>query len=628
MNNNLSLFNKRFPSLYKNILPFANNFTPEKIPGLELFTARNGSITAKYNGINLHSTYNPEKESEKLAKVDTIIQAETLVFYGFSLGYLPNICATLYPKKNIVLIENDPFWLLLAFSVMDWTPVLHQNSCVFFMQAPTQIIIGVLEQLGLNTCTHIAPDSQIAHNKQYFSSIQELVTRNRKKQDINEATLEKFSNLWLRNLCTNIKEELGKHGGITKYKDCIKQTPDIPALLLAAGPSLERVLPYLSDLYERCIIICVDTALQACLSTGVQPHFIVLVDPQYWNSRHLDRLKAPESILITESAAYPSVFRFQCKEIVLCSSMFPLGQYIENYTGKNGTLAAGGSVASSAWDFARYIGCQTIFTAGLDLGFPQKKTHSKGSTFEERTLRQANRLQNTETKNARSLYSINSCIKEDYNKNTILSDERMSMYAWWFESKLVQFPRIQTKTLTPESLYIPGIEKSSVEQALMLTPKKTKILSILKSIQEETRQSCLDRQKKIDTALSDIKSSLQQLKIFTKNAKKICNDNLEKIQNSDGKNITNKTIKETFEQLTSIDKHIKESTVAPLAALVFPTSKKLDKIYAEARKDTICTTSTNYLNSYIGILQQSEVMYCEIERTINLHFDLLFSQVS
>ena len=80
------------------------------------------------------------------------------------------------------------------------------------------------------------------------------------------------------------------------------------------------------------MIVCVDTALHACLKQNVEPDFIILTDPQYYASLHLEFLSSPSSILITEIAAYPSVLRFRCKETVLYSSMFPIGQFFEGKT--------------------------------------------------------------------------------------------------------------------------------------------------------------------------------------------------------------------------------------------------------------------------------------------------------
>ena len=99
---------------------------------------------------------------------------------------------------------------------------------------------------------------------------------------------------------------------------------------------LYEVITQLPRLADRCVVIAVDTALRACLSAGVQPDFTILVDPQYWNWRHLDGTRAAGSVLITESAAWPAVFRYPARDIFLCSSLFPLGKYLESRIGRKG----------------------------------------------------------------------------------------------------------------------------------------------------------------------------------------------------------------------------------------------------------------------------------------------------
>ena len=59
---------------------------------------------------------------------------------------------------------------------------------------------------------------------------------------------------------------------------------------------------------------------------------------------------------------------------------------------ENESLSAGGSVATTAWDFARFIGCNPIIMAGLDLAFTQNKTHSLACKFEKDAMFLSNRF--------------------------------------------------------------------------------------------------------------------------------------------------------------------------------------------------------------------------------------------
>jgi hypothetical protein len=224
------------------------------------------------------------------------------------------------------------------------------------------------------------------------------------------------------------------------------------------------LLPVLSEIKKRCVLICVDTALRSCLRAGVEPDFVVLADAQFWNARHLDGLQSPSSVLVTEVAAYPTVMRFVCKEIVLFDSAYPDGKGFEKRYGSKGKLGAGGSVATTAWGFARFLGCREIFFAALDLGFPYKRSHARGSTFELQSHRESGRLAPAETFGIRALFSTKSVHCTDYNGNPVLSDERLRLYAWWFESKVAEFSQIKTWSLTAESCAIPGVEFFAAEE--------------------------------------------------------------------------------------------------------------------------------------------------------------------
>ena len=116
--------------------------------------------------------------------------------------------------------------------------------------------------------------------------------------------------MWVRNLLSNLDRFAGNPGiGVAQNR-----FPGVPALVMAAGPSLDEVLPHLKALKEHMLIVAVDTSYRFCKNQGVEPDFLVSVDPQYWNSRHLDWLEREQTILVSESSAHPRVFRSEGKE--------------------------------------------------------------------------------------------------------------------------------------------------------------------------------------------------------------------------------------------------------------------------------------------------------------------------
>jgi hypothetical protein len=261
--------------------------------------------------------------------------------------------------------------------------------------------------------------------------------------------------------------------------------PDIPVFLAAAGPSLDRCAGLLPDIGRRCLVLAVDTSLRFLLDRGLDPDFVLSVDPQYWNSRHLDRSPAPRTRLIAESAVYPPVLRHPFQRRFLCGSLFPLGRFIEDRVDPKGRLGAGGSVATTAWDFARSLGTRQVWIAGLDLAYPELKTHFRGALFEDRSHAESERRSPAETWSLRALRDGRPFMapaagvprpeaaapEQRPPEPRVLTDRRLSLYASWFEARFRQFPELRNYRLFPGGLALRGLEDGS-PQALLALPDR------------------------------------------------------------------------------------------------------------------------------------------------------------
>jgi hypothetical protein len=426
----------------------------ESVPGqYQLHETPAGIPSLSVNGTFLHSRYHPGRDADRLLDRKDAFSPEACFFTGLGLAYLPEHYAQRYPQSTIVLCEPDIYVFLCCLASRPLENLLNHPNLILALGLPAGDVPTLLEQTGLLDIQIYRVEALMTPARQWWLEFDAIYHRNKKKKQINENTLRKFGSLWLRNMCKNLPR-MQTLPGIEAVAGIAR---GLPALILAAGPSLDRILPLLPELRKRMVILAVDTAVRGCIASGVEPDFILVVDPQYWNYRHLDGISAPHSILITESAVWPAVYRFTCRATYLCASLFPLGKFIEERTARHAELGAGGSVSTSAWDFARHIGAEEIYLAGLDLGYPGKRTHFSGSLFEEWTHGASNRLGPAETSLYRYLAQTTQRTSRDYQGNPVVTDQRLELYVWWFESKIAHHPQPPTKTLTPESLRIPGV---------------------------------------------------------------------------------------------------------------------------------------------------------------------------
>lgn len=493
-NKNITAFCSRFPGLaqiYSNIIEEITQKGEEAgkiFSFLTVHPAKNGSLTAEEGGIALHSLYNPEREAAVAAEQIIQKNKSTVIFLGCGLGYqicsFTQKCAAEKLERKTVIIEPEPLHFFAALFYTNWQDVFKIENLIIALECPLDTIIGLIEGNQINTGNRGVSDSFIfaipsfiEHAKQYFDSVITLIERNRNKNDINAATYKKFEKLWIRNSMKNIARicecgtvnELVGEGTDIVGAEGIGRAGDF--ILVAAGPTLETVLPKIKEWSQRTVIVCVETALHALLKAGIQPDFIVITDPQYYAYRHIAGLEAQDSILVCPLSVHPAVFRFKCRQILLCSEMFPVSSYFESQLGAFGDLGAGGSVASSAWNLCRLLGAKNIYLAGLDLSYPAGQTHIKGSSAEETFLAGAGRLSTMQDKNSAYRFGANPEYSVDYEGNPVLTDARMKMFAWWFESRIAACPEVKTWTLSSRSMKIPGVEVAEdVEKGPFVVP--------------------------------------------------------------------------------------------------------------------------------------------------------------
>jgi hypothetical protein len=469
-----------------------------------------GSPTARVRGLYLHSRYDPVKEARRIVGVETAGTPSSAVLLGFGLGYLAEAFYEAFPGTPLLVVEKEPGLFRQALASRDLRKLLSAPEIVWCIGEQVETVAMSAEQLPLKNMCILPLRPLVAADQEYYRSVETLLFSVLDRREVNINTLRRFGQLWVRNLLSNLGYFVG-HPGIRAGRELFS---GIPALVVGAGPSLEDVLPHLSGLRERLLIVAVDTSYRFCRSAGVEPDFLVTVDPQYWNSRHLDWLPRSGTVLISESSAHPRVFRgaSESEEIYFVSSFFPLGRHIEQTIGERGLIGAGGSVATTAWDLCRYLGCSAIYMAGLDLGFPEKKTHARGAFFEENTHTCSCRLLPSEQMCYEYLVQAHPTALKNNAGSRTLTDRRMLVYKSWFENQLRQQAQAggpATYSLAAEAVAVEGMEYVPVNGLLGLPLSRGRIETALLELSKRGRRM-LNKQR-CDTVLVSLQGLADEL---------------------------------------------------------------------------------------------------------------------
>ena len=472
---------------------------------------RSGEVTVSLDGVRLHSVYDPRREARRLIEAELATECQVVVCYGLGLAYHVEELLTMRPEAYLLVVEPDTQLLEACAKIRDLRPVLSNSRVHLLAGVSPEAVAMVLDEQRTRDLVVLRLRSVYEKDREYYEAVDEAVARLRSRAEINRNTLKRFGKLWVRNLTRNLEQS----ARAIPLRLLEGLATDIPVLLCAAGPSLDLVLPRIEELAERCIVVAVDTSLATLMASGVQPDIAVVVDPQYWNTRHLDAAREFNGILVSESSTHPRVFRLlNSADCVFCASLFPLGRVLEEALGQMGDLGAGGSVATAAWDLARRIGASQIISAGLDLGFPGGATHCKNSFFEERARLLSSRLDPLESHSFRYLHDAAPYLTESADGGSVLTDKRMEIYRRWFENQLQQQPEPPAYTLSGAGVSMKGVRCMSLEEAAALASCRAELstrISEFRSKASEYAESQAARSSRVVRLIDQLCNELSRL---------------------------------------------------------------------------------------------------------------------
>lgn len=472
-------------------------------PRVRVESARNGSPTLVLNGRYLHSRHDPEREA--LRAVDSIARRDppVVLILGLGLGYHADTVLQRTHTTRLIVFEPCAEVVRLARE----HGLLHRMEAEsrFTLAESTLQLQSLLPEIATESLERFEAPGRASDP--LFDEARAVVAAFGSRLEINAATLNRFGRLWVRNLCRNV-DRIASGRGVDELRGSFA---DVPVLLLAAGPTLDRILNMLPELARRFLVVAVDTAVAPAIRAGAPPDFAVVVDPQYWNARHLDRVTAATTILVSEASAHPTVFRRFSEPVFLCSSVFPLGREFEQTIGRFGSLGAGGSVSTTAWDFARLLGAPQVVVAGLDLGFPLGRTHCRSSFFEHLAVVLGTRTSPGESVVFRYVWSAEPRQIPANDGSMLVTDRRMDVYRNWFSQQLGLTGSPRTSAITLGGAAVQGLEQITLEVALGEPDRRAEIRKRTAAIRAMVRDDADVRLKTLHARAAVLQTMLEEL---------------------------------------------------------------------------------------------------------------------
>ena len=307
---------------------------------------------------------------------------------------------------------------------------------------------------------------------------------------------------------------------------------DGTAILVAAGPSLNKNIQEIKKAKNKAFILAVDTVLKPLLNHGIVPDAFVTIDPD--KPLELTEIEGAENIpvIAPATAKYALINRQKAKKIFYYDG-YELPAHIYKLNGKEmPSTSTGGSVACSGFSALYRMGFKTIILVGQDLAYTDNKSHVDGS-FQDKMPEQ----------DTTGMIMV----KGNY-QDEIPTEGILKKYLDWFEvyiEGIKNYRDVRIVNATEGGAYIKGTELAALRDIIKETClEEINYSDLINRMEPELTK---DDQKKASEYLSDIpqqynkmkksaeqmKKAYQQLLKISKNRnimEKECNKQLKKIK--------------------------------------------------------------------------------------------------
>lgn len=240
---------------------------------------------------------------------------------------------------------------------------------------------------------------------------------------------------------------------------------EIPVIIVASGPSLDKNIMELKNAVGKCLLIGVDSAMPALLAKDIIPDLFVTVDSMK-SKKHVSDARIRQIPCVCE---LESRYDIVAKQEAPCFFINDLNPYINKFLHSQKidvpTFSSGGSVANTACAIMTSMGFTDIIVVGQDLAYTDNKTHASNTV-------RAGSVKNEHAENMEYV--------DGYYGDKVLSSTEFILYRNWFEEEIGKNPDIHFYNATEGGAQIKGMENVSLKDIIArLCITDTKISEVI-----------------------------------------------------------------------------------------------------------------------------------------------------
>ena len=299
-----------------------------------------------------------------------------ILLLGFGLGGYPKVLHENFKGDGILIVyEAIPELFKIALQEQDLTSLLSSERVKIILGEETEDVSFVNKYhrkivqksfyiLKQNGCVAL---NEPAYERFRIESHRGKEVKRFKSGNRNTRGAE-WTDAFIRNIAVILRTP-----GVIRLKNIFKGRP---AIIVSAGPSIEKNFHLLKEAKGKAIIIAVDVVVPTLLPAGIIPDFIVALEANRKLYRAFENnplLKFCPLICSTE-VDYETIASLYPGPVFLnLSNPHPVLRWLHKYWEDKGFVAQpGGSVSHMAFALAEYMGANIIALMGQDLSFREK----------------------------------------------------------------------------------------------------------------------------------------------------------------------------------------------------------------------------------------------------------------
>lgn len=427
----------------------------------------------------VHSTYYPKEIGkifvDNFLKETDLRMTKVIILFGLGLGYELN-----YLKEKLKETETKKTIFVLEPNKSIFDLYIKTNSIICDKNTTVKFIVDekILEKESYAGYIHggfenmrilkLQSYAEIYRDK-YFETLK-IINEMVGSAFLGRNTLLRFTDDWSKLKISNIKYNF-EIPNVEKIKSLINGKP---AIVVAAGPSLNNNIQMLKNAKNKFFIICVYTAYRPLQKAGIEPDLIVSVDSnQKLYDEHQEGYDVPAAFCSSTNSKLIAKNKKNYNNIMLSEYDYAKQYFPKEVFDKLPQMTAySGTVASVALNIATEWGANPIIMVGQDLGYPEGgKTHVDGSYFDKNL-----EIKNEETRNfikkgdgfASNQGVGKRIVKGNYTENFV-TDKVLYDYLLWFSAyipKMSNEKGITYINATEGGAFIEGTEIMTLKETI------------------------------------------------------------------------------------------------------------------------------------------------------------------